>query len=189
MKALATCIGICIFAFGGLSAQQSLLENSPFVPPSEEGGSNESAAKESGKLSQLQFRGYTSIDGMNIFSIYNSQTREGEWYTEGVESQDGLIVRSWDPNKMSIVVYSTSEDMAREIPIAEVSASSNAGALTSSGGASSSGPGAVTPTVNPNDNARPARPDLRPSRRNLETLRQRRQELAERLKQRAQDRD
>lgn len=174
-----------------LSAQMSLLENSPFVPPKQGGAEAGEAASASQSLSQLEFRGMTAVGGDYIFSIYNRQTRESRWLSEGVE-EDGLLIRSWDANKMSIVIYSVAEDMAREIPILDFSLESESPVTASNVGNPSAPPpppNAVTPSGDPNDGGRPARPDMRPTRRNLETLRQRRQELADRLKQRAQDKE
>lgn len=173
-----------------LGAQMSLLENSPFVPPRQGGDDAGDAGSASQSLSQLEFRGVTAVDGEYIFSIYNRQTRESRWLSEGAE-EDGLLIRSWDANKMSIVIYSVAEDMAREIPILDFSMESEnpVAANTSGGHAAPPPPGTVTPSGDPNEGGRPARPDLRPTRRNLETLRQRRQELADRLKKRAEDKD
>jgi len=185
MKSILQVSVILLASATALSAQVSLLDNSPFLPPPEPGAGTGDEGPVSQSLNQLEFRGVTALDGQYIFSIYNKQTRESRWMSEGLE-EDGLVIRSWDANKMSIIIYSSTEDIAREIPILDFSFASESPVATTNLNQAPD-PIHATPSNDPNKQERPTRDNLRPTRRNLETLRQRRQELAERLKARAKE--
>lgn len=162
-----------------MQAQVSLLENSPFLPPGKEAGG---AASETGpaSLAKLQLRGITSIDGQYIFSVYNPETRESKWISQG-QAEDGLIIRSYDPENNSVVIHSESEGLSRQMEMNDYAApvALKAPPQPSPQPVTRAAPTPVSPT---GTLSRAQESIQRPTRRNLETLRARRAELAEKLR-------
>lgn len=163
-----------------------LLENWPFVPPGSAQTAEITAPEGPASLAKLQLRGITSVDGEYIFSVYNPDTRESKWLPEGA-ALDGLVIKSFDPNKNSVVIHSEAENLSRQMQMNDYSAPSGIRATpprpapqaSSSGTANNSTPRTVSPT---GTLTRTQQTVQRPTRRNLETLRARRAELAEKLR-------
>ncbi len=168
----------------------SLIDQSPFLPPNiaQSGGTSTEENKNT-KLARLQLRGITSIDGEFIFSVYNPDTRESKWISEGIE-EDGILIRSYDANSNSVIIFSESENLSRQLQVNDYAKSSpirTAAAMTTSR-PTPQAPG--TPAVRSTRSlTRAPQAIQRPTRRNLETLKQRRAELAERLREKSQQTD
>jgi hypothetical protein len=95
----------------GLSQAQTgvpLLDNWPFAPPGSAQSATTAAPEGPASLAKLQLRGITSVDGEYIFSVYNPDTRESKWLPQGVEL-DGLVIKSYDSKKNSVVIHSEAE--------------------------------------------------------------------------------
>lgn len=191
MKILLT--SFSLFAGGMLLLQAQstvpLLENSPFMPPGQaDAGSTSPEDQGPRSLAKLQLRGITSIDGEYIFSIYNPDTRESKWITQG-QSEAGLTIQSYDPDRNSVVIYSEAENLSRQMEMNDYSAPSGLRAaptqqarqavLQNQGNPSRTTAENVTPT---GTLVRTQQQIQRPTRRNLEALRARRAELAEKLR-------
>ena len=163
----------------------SLLENSPFMPPGKQAGADSAADKGPASLAKLQLRGITSINGEYIFSVYNPDTRESKWIPQGVE-EDGVVIKSYNPNGNSVVIHSESENLSRQMELNDYSkptgirGSSVINRPVSQPTRSATSAAAVSPTGTAV--TRTAQAVQRPTRRNLETLRARRAELAEKLR-------
>ena len=162
----------------------SLLENSPFAPPGRANSSSTNADAGPASLAKLQLRGITSIDGEYIFSVYNPDTRESKWIPQG-ESQDGLMIKSFNPEGNSVVIHSESENLSRQLKMNEYSASTALRAIQTPARPSAQ-PARTSITSRPvsptGTLTRTQQTIQRPTRRNLETLRERRAELAEKLR-------
>jgi hypothetical protein len=164
----------------------SLLDNSPFMPPGKTANANATDVAGPASLAKLQLRGITSIDEAYIFSVYNPDTRESKWLSQGVE-EDGLVVKSFDPESNSVVIHSESEGLSRQMEMNDFSApTATRGLPTMPPQSIPSRPQAPgTPAVRPNlpsSLSATQQAIERPTRRNLETLRERREELAEKLR-------
>ena len=169
-----------------LSAQNniSLLENSPFMPPGRANAANKAAEEGPASLAKLQLRGITSIDGEYIFSVYNPDTRESKWVSQGVE-EDGIMIKSYDLKSNSVVIHSEAEDLSRQLQMNDYSASAGLRPTPNQVRRPPTTPQAPgTPAVNNTTTSlsRTQQAVQRPTRRNLETLRARRAELAEKLR-------
>ncbi len=179
-------ISIALLSYISALAQSSisLLENSPFLPPAKanQAGGN---AGETGpsSLTHLQLRGITSIDGEYIFSIYNTQSRQSKWIKQG-EEEEGLTIKSYDPEDNEVVIHSESENLSRQLQLNNYSAPVPVKASTTP----RTLPSSTQPRTTTTSRNLPRTPETiqRPSRRNLETLRARRQALADQLRRQQQ---
>jgi len=179
----------CYAVFGQTGI--SLIDQSPFLPPSRaQSGGSATEENKNTKLARLQLRGITSIDGEYIFSVYNPDTREGKWIPQGVE-EDGLLIRSYDADSNSVIIFSESENLSRQLQVndyAKPSPIQTATNLRSSRPTSrqqQQAPGTSAARTN-GILTRTAQAVQRPTRRNLETLRARRAELAEKLRKQSE---
>ena len=185
-------VAVLLLFLGAASISQaqtstSLLENWPFSPPGTTQSSTNSAEDGPPSLVKLQLRGITSLGGEYIFSVYNPDTRESKWLSQGVE-QDGLIIQSYDSNRNTVVIHSPTDNQSRQMQMNDYSAPTGIRAMPqspsrtpapSTGTANRTTPQAVSPT---GTLTRTQQSVQRPTRRNLETLRARRAELAEKLR-------
>ncbi|QXD23719.1 hypothetical protein F7C95_17625 [Opitutia bacterium ISCC 51] len=172
-------------AFSDAQTGIPLLDNWPFAPPGSSQSTTTAAPEGPASLAKLQLRGITSVDGEYIFSVYNPYTRESKWLPQGVEL-DGLVIKSYDSKKNSVVIHSEAENLSRQMQMNDYSAPTGIRAAprpatqaSSSGTANRTTPQAVSPT---GTLSRTQQTVQRPTRRNLETLRARRAELAEKLR-------
>ena len=189
MRALFQLLAILLVGTA-LPAQEKvpLLENWPFSPPGTASSSQSSQDEGPASLASLQLRGITSLDGEYIFSIYNPETRESKWIPQGQE-EDGLVIRSYDVARNTVVIHSESENLSRQMQMNDYAAPTGIRAVpqvrrpasqpSTSGTANQTTSSAVTPT---GTLTRTQQTVQRPTRRNLETLRARRAELAEKLR-------
>lgn len=82
--------------FGGLPAfaldLEGLSKNSPF-------GGTGAAAGPGAAPSTLEFRGMYREDGVNYYSIYNTQTKQSSWVAEGEAASTNVpvVVKGFDP--------------------------------------------------------------------------------------------
>ena len=169
-----------------------LLENWPFSPPGVADSSKADTAQQNTSLGKLQLRGITSLDGEYIFSVYNPDTRESKWISQG-EEEDGLIIKSFDAQRNTVVIHSESENLSRQMNMNDYSAPTGIRAqpaaprptpqASATGTANRTTPQSVSPT---GTLTRTQQSVQRPTRRNLETLRARRAELAEKLRKQPQ---
>lgn len=186
---------LIVFLVAGsfLHAQQKvpLLENWPFSPPGSANTSKTNQTEQNTSLGKLQLRGITSLDGEYIFSVYNPDTRESKWISQG-EEQDGLIIKSFDAERNTVVIHSESENLSRQMNMNDYSAPTSIRAVpsaprptpqASATGTANRTTSAVSPT---GTLSRTQQSVQRPTRRNLETLRARRAELAEKLRKQPQ---
>ncbi|MDA0348601.1 MAG: hypothetical protein O3C43_02615 [Verrucomicrobia bacterium] len=166
----------------------SLLEKSPFMPPGKAASANANEVVGPASLAKLQLRGITSIDGEYIFSVYNPDTRESMWLSKDIE-EEGLVVKSYDPDGNTVVIHSESENLSRQMKMNDYAASTVLRApptVTRQAPPPSmlQAPGtpAVRPTIPTSSLSATQQAIERPTRRNLETLRARREELADKLR-------
>lgn len=162
------------FAYG----LPSFIENSPFMPPAGPNGKTVGGNVGPASLSSLQMRGITKMKGEFVFSIYDPSTQKSKWRVLGQE-KDGLIVRSFDESKKTIVIHSVEDNLSRQLEMYRKPRTGGGGqarALTSNGSRSPA-------TSRPSGSTITRSNRQRPTQRNLETLRKRRQALAEKLRQ------
>ncbi len=178
MKRLLSIVIVSVFIGQLAYGLPSFIENSPFLPPAvataiDQGNDGPPS------LSQLQMRGITKMKGEFVFSIYDPKTNKSKWRVLGQE-KDGLIVRSYDEGKKTIVIHSVEENLSREMQMNAYTSPSPGGAtqtreLTSNGGR--------VPSTRATGDTITRSNRQRPTQRNLETLRKRRKALAEKLRQ------
>jgi len=91
-----------------LSAEESLSERSPFLPPGygvENMEPKKPEVQQQGPISrELDFRGIVEIDGQFQFSIFNKKEQKSYWLREDSSSESGILVSSYSPQSSSIIV-------------------------------------------------------------------------------------
>ncbi|MGB0416608.1 MAG: hypothetical protein ACPGKS_07150 [Coraliomargarita sp.] len=100
-------ISLGLIAGSALWSNQSLKENSPFLPP----GYGVEAPKPpppppqvNGPVAQqLEFRGLMKMGGQYSFSLFDKRNQKGYWLTEN-QAQDGIRVGNYDANALTVVV-------------------------------------------------------------------------------------
>ncbi|MCB1123853.1 MAG: hypothetical protein KJT03_20025, partial [Verrucomicrobiae bacterium] len=117
----------------------------------------------------------------------NPDTRDSKWITQG-QTEEGLTIKSYDPERNTVVIHSESENISRQMEMNDYAAPT----------ALRPAPQPVRPTTTPTPMPQPQASTQavsptgtlvrtqqeiqRPTRRNLEALRDRRAELAEKLR-------
>ncbi len=104
IKSLLCC---ALFTFTLTSAQTTTLkEKSPFLPPDHNVAPPPPKPVQTvnGPISrEVEFRGVIQMGGVYQFSIFNKKEQRGYWIREN-ETQEGIGVRSFDPDSMSITI-------------------------------------------------------------------------------------
>ncbi len=101
----ATLLALTCTLTSGLSAQ-TLESKSPFLPPGHNAPRPEAPkpVQVNGPISrEIEFRGVVQMNGVYQFSVFNKSEQKGYWIREN-ESKDGIGIRSFDADSMSITV-------------------------------------------------------------------------------------
>ncbi len=95
---------IFLLAAGSIKAS-SLVQNSPFLPPSYKKASSTSNVRKSTShdvdTKRFILKGISKIGSDYFFSVYDSVTDKGEWLQAGV-SYNGFSILQYDPSEKSI---------------------------------------------------------------------------------------
>ncbi|MBC2592833.1 hypothetical protein H5P28_01025 [Ruficoccus amylovorans] len=160
--------GVCLCAAGIATADEALVEHSPFLPP----GWGEKKVTPPAAITtapsfisrQLEFKGLIEMDGVTRFSIFDKKNNVGHWVTVDESINDFEVVR-YDPQKQSILIRSGGQTEEIALATADDSPMQISGAPVSSVRATvSSRPVVTLPTTGNNSSERSPGPKI-PRRR------------------------
>ena len=85
-------IANCLFLTSSLSANSTLLERSPFLPPQANRPANTSTPPPAAPQSQLQFKGYFELNDELHFNLFDQRENKGSWVKLNVAFAGAKVV-------------------------------------------------------------------------------------------------
>lgn len=88
----------CVSVYGQQSAQ------SPFQAPRAVPVEDKPAAEQPSPLDSFEFNGIMTMNGKTRVSVYDTQTKENHWLSEGEQAESGLKLQRYDKENETIVL-------------------------------------------------------------------------------------